>query len=339
MSKINKLIAIILGIMIVATSCKKEEELNEIEELEKKSIFSLFDDETIMLDGVINTKSLVEFNKLYEANKTVKQIKIKNCDGSINDEINLQLSKRVHDLKLNTHLMDNGKIASGGVDFFLAGIKRTAGKNTKIGVHAWSDGVKSATDFDKGHPNHQPYIDYYKYIGFTDAEAKAFYYFTINAATADNIHWMTADEITKYKMLTSEKSYSIEQIKGTWIAKDKSSKDKQVQIIFYDDVIYFGDFKKVQGQWSLLAPEGMNSFRYTIKGNIVYGKLELSNGAIDRYKKLKLNKAMIELADKWSKENAEIFQIISISGNTMKIKALARNGKTYIEETITKQDK
>lgn len=99
--------------------------------------------------------------------------------------------------------MDNGTIASGGTDFFLAGMKRTKGKNTRIGVHSWADGLgKTATDYPKGDQNHEPYINYYESIGMTRQQAEAFYYFTINAATAENIHWMTDAEIAKYKMLT-----------------------------------------------------------------------------------------------------------------------------------------
>lgn len=98
--------------------------------------------------------------------------------------------------------MENGLIASGGVDFFLAGIQRTKGTNTKIGVHSWSDGNKDATAFPVGHANHLPYINYYVSVGFTQQEAEDFYYFTINAAPAEGIHWVTDAEISKYKILT-----------------------------------------------------------------------------------------------------------------------------------------
>jgi len=39
-------------------------------------------------------------------------------------------------------------------------------------------------------------------VGFSQQAAENFYYFTIHAATADNIHWMTEAEIAKYKMLS-----------------------------------------------------------------------------------------------------------------------------------------
>lgn len=43
------------------------------------------------------------------------------------------------------HLVDNGVIASGGTDFFLAGTTRRIGDDTKIGVHSWSDDSNEAT--------------------------------------------------------------------------------------------------------------------------------------------------------------------------------------------------
>lgn len=132
--------------------------------------------------------------------------------------------------------------------------------------------------------------------------------------------------------------YTIKQLSGTWEAKNLSTKDSSVQVIIDENTLNFWDFKKVKGQWSLLAPKGMNTFKnISIKNNVVYGKLQLSNGAIERYRKLNLNKEMIDLAESWSNNEKEIFKIISIDKNTMKIKALSRDGKSYIEETLTKK--
>lgn len=199
----NKFILVLSLTCILFISCNKVES-----ETPKFGIFSvLIDRTTIEMDGVINSKSLKNFNKLYSLYPKVQKIDIKNCDGSMDDEVNLLLSSKVHDLKINIHLLDNGIIASGGVDFFLAGIERTKGSNTKIGVHSWAgtdkDGKEvSAKNFPVGHQNHLPYINYYKTVGFTQKNAEAFYYFTINAAPANSIHWMTDKEISQYKLLT-----------------------------------------------------------------------------------------------------------------------------------------
>lgn len=179
----------------IISSCKKDD----------KKLYDIFavqaDALSMEMNGVINKKSKKCFDELMTKYPNIKTINIINCDGSSDDETNLALSKDVHTRKMNIHLMDNGSIASGGVDFFLAGAQRTKGPNTKIGVHSWSDGNKQATDYPVGHSNHLPYTDYYKTIGFTQQEAEDFYYFTINAATADGIHWMTDIEIIQYNIL------------------------------------------------------------------------------------------------------------------------------------------
>ncbi len=161
-------------------------------------------DTTIEMNGVIGSTSLNDFNTLFTAFPDINLITIKMCDGSEDDDTNLVLSARVHQLNISTHLMNDGLIASGGVDFFLAGVERTKGTNTQIGVHSWSDGGSvQATDFPVGHANHLPYINYYVSVGFTQQAAEDFYYFTINAAPAEDIHWMTDIEIETYHIVTN----------------------------------------------------------------------------------------------------------------------------------------
>jgi hypothetical protein len=176
---------------------------SEIKALEKVEIFQVSEDQnTIILDGVINSSALKKFQAIHQKFNHIKHLRIVNCDGSINDEVNLELAQYIHQNGFDIHLETNGIIASGGTDLFLAGHKRTKGQNTKIGVHSWARNSKTATDFPKGHKHHLPYINYYKSVGFSPQEAEAFYYFTINSAPADDIHWMSDSEIDTYKMLT-----------------------------------------------------------------------------------------------------------------------------------------
>jgi len=183
---------------ISITSCSKAQNSTR-----NAGIFTVLQGDTILqIDGVINKHSLTNFNKLHMQYPDLRTISIVNCDGSKDDEVNLQLSFKIHELQLNTHLQENGLIASGGVDLFLAGINRSCGENTLIGVHSWSSLFKQATDFPIGHENHQPYIDYYISIGFTKQESEEFYYFTINSASARDIYWMTEEEIQEYNIIT-----------------------------------------------------------------------------------------------------------------------------------------
>lgn len=174
------------------------------EDAERKfGIFTVLpDNQTVEMDGTINGDTLHNFLALDAAYPNIKQINIKECDGSLDDEVNLKVAKKIHQKGINTHLMDNGYIASGGVDLFLSGNRRSIGENTKIGVHAWAGEDATATDFPTGHEYHQPYIDFYTSAGFTPQQAEEFYYFTINAAPAEGIHWMTDKEIEQYHITT-----------------------------------------------------------------------------------------------------------------------------------------
>ncbi len=167
----------------------------------KYGIFKVIDENTIEMDGTIRSSTLDNFEEMIADHPNLNRINIKEVPGSKDDEINLQVSKIVFDRKMDIHIQEDGFVASGGTDFFLAGNSRTKGSNTRIGVHSWSDGSNEASSFPVGHQNHQPYIDYYQSIGFTQNEAEDFYYFTINAASADDIHWMTDDELLEYNIL------------------------------------------------------------------------------------------------------------------------------------------
>ena len=175
---------------------------DELKMLEGLTIFKISNDKkSIVLEGVINSSAYDVFKDLTDENPQIKRLEIVNCEGSINDDVNLKLAKYVHEEGFNTHLNDNGLVASGGTDLFLAGKKRTKGVNTKIGVHSWAGRNVTATDFPVGHKNHLPYIEYYVSVGFTQQQAEDFYYFTINAAPAESVHWMTASEIEKYNVV------------------------------------------------------------------------------------------------------------------------------------------
>ncbi len=195
-------VILFIGLSLSLVSCRVFR-FSEFREMERSNIFSVSEvDNCFILNGVINSSALRSFKTLCQIYPDIKKINIVNCDGSINDDVNLQLAAYVHEKGFNIHLMDNAEIASGGVDFFLAGIKRTCGDNTKIGVHSWSEGRLQATDLAEGHKYHQEYIDYYRTIGFTQQQAEDFYYFTIYAAPPEEVHWMTEKEILYFKLIT-----------------------------------------------------------------------------------------------------------------------------------------
>lgn len=189
---IAKSLMFLLSIVFI-TSCDENAEPQT-----QFGIFKVVDDNTIEMDGEIFSRTLDDFNELIAAYPDINLINIVECPGSNDDEINVQVAKKVYDNDIATHLLDDGLIASGGVDFFLAGTTRTRGTNTMVGVHSWTDGENEATDFPADAEEHQLFIEFYKSIGFTQTAAEDFYFFTINAAPAAEIYYMTEAEIEQY---------------------------------------------------------------------------------------------------------------------------------------------
>jgi hypothetical protein len=97
-------------------------------------------------------------------------------------------------------ILDSNKVASGGTDFFLAGRERTVVNGAMIGVHSWGGGPKAATELPKKHRAHKKYLEYYRAIDIPEE----FYWYTLDAAPASDIHFMTEEEIIKYKIRTKK---------------------------------------------------------------------------------------------------------------------------------------
>lgn len=155
------------------------------------------------MKGEIKSSTLGDFKHMLEGHPNIKIIKMVEVPGSNDDETNFKVGKLLREKGINTHIVDKGMIASGGVDFFLAGVKRTKEGTVKLGVHSWSDSDgKQAIDFPESSSEHRPNIQYYEDLGYSKEWSKDFYFFTIKAAKAEDVHWMTEEEIEKYKMFT-----------------------------------------------------------------------------------------------------------------------------------------
>ncbi len=190
----------IIWLFIVFThGCANDDSSESIPK--KFGIFTVQEDQvTATADGVIRTRTLKDFNDMIEAYPEINLINIQEMPGSADDETNVQIGPIIYSKGINTHVLDGGLIASGGVDFYLAGKRRTLGENVMVGVHSWATEDSEATDFPEDSPEHDLFIDYYKAIGIEDQLARDFYFFTINAAAADEIHYMSQEEIEQYEM-------------------------------------------------------------------------------------------------------------------------------------------
>ena len=195
---INLMLLFLIGSIGIFNSCKKDDNVISTD----YGIFSSQNETTVIMNGVIGSNTPQHWDNYIAAFPNTNNMVMKDCPGSSNDTANLNVSRKMRNHGIDIHLPADASIASGAVDMFLAGTKRTREAGSVIGVHSWSDGSNEATSYPVGHVNHQPYIDYYIEMGFLQADAEAFYYFTINAASAEDIHWMANAEIEQYMLLT-----------------------------------------------------------------------------------------------------------------------------------------
>ena len=152
----------------------------------------------LYMQGEINSKTLKQFEDVYAEHPNIRTLVELDVPGSLDDDTMIKLAYRVRELDLNTHLESASVIQSGGVDLFLAGVHRTMEPGAKIGVHSWSDGFREAKDYPREAPQHEQNRLYIERMLGDDA----FYWFTIHAAPADSVHFMSNAEIRKYELLT-----------------------------------------------------------------------------------------------------------------------------------------
>ena len=155
-----------------------------------------------IMKGVIGPTTPRRLLELILAHPKLETIEFSQVPGSMDDEANLLAGRILRRAELATHVSENGSIASGGVDLYLAGIRRSLGKNARVGVHSWGGGSVPATELPRDDPQHRLYLDYYAEIG-TDPE---FYWFTLSAAPQDAIHWMTDTELVRFRVETRSSS-------------------------------------------------------------------------------------------------------------------------------------
>jgi hypothetical protein len=154
----------------------------------------------VYMNNVISDGTLRLFKKMIKENPQVDTLVEVDMPGSENDIVMIDLGYYVRSLGLNTKILSYSKIDSGAVDLFLAGTKRFMVAGARIGVHSWADeDGTEAKDYPEDSEEHDANADYIEdMLGTND-----FYWFTIYAAEAEDIHEMTTSEIKKYNIINT----------------------------------------------------------------------------------------------------------------------------------------
>ena len=157
--------------------------------------FRVLDRSRAALVDVTDQLSPAQFSAMLRDYPGITRLELIECPGTEDDRANLQLGRLIHTRGVVTHVPAGGSVRSGAVELFLAGSQRIADPGAEFAVHAWADedGMEP-TDYAATAPENRAYLDYYREMGMTPAEATAFYAMTNSVPNAD-AKWLTAADM------------------------------------------------------------------------------------------------------------------------------------------------
>lgn len=177
---------LLLACLSFTAACAEDSDHSPLE-------FSVSGDQIVAI-GEIDGTTLETFQEVVEDHPGVQTLVLKYIGGSVDDEANTKFSRLVRRMGMTTVVPSDGLVASGGTDLFLAGAVRVIEAGACIGVHSWAAEDFTATDIPRTSSEHDRYLDYYRDIGIDPA----FYWFTLEAAPAVGMHWMTSQEANTF---------------------------------------------------------------------------------------------------------------------------------------------
>ena len=150
--------------------------------------------------GTTDSKSHNLIKNFVRENPDVKTLILQAMPGTQDVDTNRRVVMDLRAAGLATHVPANGRIASGGVDWFIAGSPRTIECGAMIGVHSW--GSKTGERGDKTFYDRQLRTQRY-FLTRMDVDPD-FYEFTRSAAGPDDIYWLTVEDMLRYRLLTKD---------------------------------------------------------------------------------------------------------------------------------------
>ena len=160
--------------------------------------FRVIDPTRAALVDLTDSRSPAQFEAMLKAYPGITLIEMIDCPGTEDDRANLRLGRMIHARGLATHVPAGGSVRSGGGELFLAGRQRIADPGAEFAVHSWADeDGRQAADYPESAPENRAYIDYYREMGMSAAQAKAFYAMT-NSVPFEDAKWLGAAEMARW---------------------------------------------------------------------------------------------------------------------------------------------
>jgi hypothetical protein len=166
--------------------------------------FRLIDETHAALVDVTDARSPGQFAALLREHPRIAALEMIECPGTEDDLANLRVGRMIREHGIATHVPTGGSVRSGGVELFLAGAHRYADPGAEFAVHSWQDdtGLEPA-DYAANAPENRRYLDYYRQMGMSPAEASAFYAMT-NSVPFSSARWFGAGEMASWVKLDDQ---------------------------------------------------------------------------------------------------------------------------------------
>jgi hypothetical protein len=160
--------------------------------------FRVLDSRRAALVGVTGAGTPAAFRAMLRDFPGLEQLDMVECPGTHDDAANMKLGRMIRAARMVTYVPASGSVRSGAVELFFAGVERDIADGAEFAVHSWmDDSGREASDFGADAPENRKYIDYYREMGMSAGQARAFYDFT-NSVPYNSALWLTAREMRRW---------------------------------------------------------------------------------------------------------------------------------------------
>lgn len=160
--------------------------------------FRVMDDRRVAMVGETDASTPGHFRAMMRDFPGLEQLDMVECPGTRDDRANLKVGRMIREAGLVTHVPAIGSVRSGAVELFLAGVERDIAQGAEFAVHSWMDPYgREAGDFSMDAPENRQYLDYYREMGMSGEQARAFYDFT-NSVPHRRALWLGASDMRRW---------------------------------------------------------------------------------------------------------------------------------------------
>jgi hypothetical protein len=160
--------------------------------------FAVMEKQTAALVGSTDARSPAAFRAMLRDYPAIDTIVFVECPGTYDDRANLALGRLIRLAGLAVYVPPGGSVRSGAIDLMLAGTELTIDDSAVFAVHAWRErGGREAGQVPADSWEHTKYLAYYREMGMTLPQAKAFYAMT-NSAPHESPLWMSGSTMRQW---------------------------------------------------------------------------------------------------------------------------------------------